>query len=299
MLDGSPVVTFKVTDNSGVAIDLTKMDYLALTLAGPTSDYINRWTEIVGSTAFGAPLSAEDAGGGNFKYTFKAKIPKEATGTYAVGIEGFVMETLEGVKDPVRVTGWNPVTYVALDGGKPVPRRQVVDREKCNACHKSLALHGTIRQNTEYCVMCHNPTHTDEAQRPKEAMPPTSVNLRVMVHRIHRGEEANNPLVVYGFGGNRFDFGEVFFPGNLAACQTCHLPNTYGLPLPRGVLPTTVTQAGKLISTTLPIRSVCTACHDSTAAGGHIELQTTALGIETCEVCHGPGREFDVYTIHR
>ncbi len=296
---GSPAVSFKVTNKAGESIALANMGYLAVTLAGPTSDYVNRWTEIVASTATSNTITAEELGNGVFRYTFTTKLPKDATGTYAVGLEGYVMEKLPGVNDPVRVAGYNPVTYVALDGGQPIARRQVVDREKCNACHNSLALHGTIRQNTEYCVMCHNPMHTDEARRPADAMPPTSVNLRVMVHRIHRGEEANNPLVVYGFGGRPIDFGAVFFPGNLAACQTCHLPNTYGLPLPTSVLPTTVTQAGKVISTTLPVRSVCTACHDSSAASGHIELQTTASGTETCQVCHGVNREFDVYRVHR
>ncbi|HLE28783.1 MAG TPA: hypothetical protein VI793_11740, partial [Anaerolineales bacterium] len=169
----------------------------------------------------------------------------------------------------------------------------------CNACHKSLALHGTIRQNTEYCVLCHNPMGTDEAQRPKEVMPPTSINFRVLVHRIHRGEEATEPLQVYGFGGQRIDFSGVVFPGNLAACETCHLPGTYDLPLPRAVQSTIVTQAGKTVSTLLPTRSVCTACHDSTAAAGHAELQTTASSVETCEVCHGPGREFDVTAVHQ
>jgi hypothetical protein len=47
------------------------------------------------------------------------------------------------------------------------------------------------------------------------------------------------------------------------------------------------------------VRSVCSACHDTQAAGGHAELQTTASGIETCEVCHGVGSEFDVYEVHR
>ncbi|MBI5293364.1 MAG: OmcA/MtrC family decaheme c-type cytochrome [Chloroflexi bacterium] len=302
--DGSPVVTFKVTDNSGAAIAPADMDYLAVTLAGPTSDYTNRVTETIfrKSTDPAVPSTppvVEDAGSGAYRYTFTDKIPADATGTYAVGMEGYVMETIEGVEVPVRVAAFNPVAYVSLTGGNPVARRKAVDREKCNACHSSLALHGTVRQNTEYCVLCHNPTGTDEARRPAEAMPPTSINFRVLIHRLHRGEEANNPLVVYGFGGRPIDFGNVIFPGNLAACQTCHVAGTYGLPLPGGVQPTTVTQAGKVISTTLPIRSVCTACHDSTAASGHVELQTTGSGIETCAVCHGAGREFDVTKVHR
>lgn len=299
---GSPAVTFKVADNSGKSIAPADMDYLALTLAGPTGDYLNRVTETIFRRTPDQPPAApevEDLGGGAYRYTFKATIPEDAAGTYAVGMEGYVMETLEAVEQPVRIAGFNPVTYAALDGGEPAARRQVVDRAKCNACHENLALHGGMRQNTEYCVLCHNPMATDEAQRPAEAMPPTSINFRVLIHRVHRGEEANNPLQVYGFGGRLIDFGAVFFPGNLADCQTCHLPNTYGLPLARGVQPTTVTQAGQVVATTLPIRAVCTACHDSTPVEGHVELQTTASGLETCEVCHGPGREFDVTAIHR
>ena len=49
----------------------------------------------------------------------------------------------------------------------------------------------------------------------------------------------------------------------------------------------------------LPIRSVCTACHDSQPVAGHVELQTTASGVETCQVCHGLGAEFDVTRVHR
>ncbi|HKZ54531.1 MAG TPA: OmcA/MtrC family decaheme c-type cytochrome [Anaerolineales bacterium] len=297
--DSSPVVTFKVSDNSGKAIAPGDMDYLAVTLAGPTSDYAERVTETIFRKPSETPPAVEEASGGAYRYTLTYKLPKTASGTYAVGLEGYVMQTIEGVEDAVRVAGLNPVAYVALGDGQPTSRRQSVDREKCNACHKNLALHGTIRQNTEYCVLCHNPNATDEARRPAEAMPPTSINFRVLIHRIHRGAEAAQPLQVYGFGGTLFDFGEVEFPGNLAACQTCHLPNTYGLPLASGALPTTVTQAGKVVSTTLPIRAVCTSCHDRAVVAGHLDLMTTASGLETCEVCHGAGSEFDVTQVHR
>jgi OmcA/MtrC family decaheme c-type cytochrome len=140
---------------------------------------------------------------------------------------------------------------------------------------------------------------TDEAQRPPEAMPPVSINFPVLIHRIHRGEElTQKPLIVYGFGGRPIDFSNVFFPGNLAACETCHLPGAYDLPLPGNAQPTIITQAGKAISTTPPIRSACTSCHDTGAVAGHAELMTTTNGIETCDVCHGAGKEFDVTAVH-
>jgi OmcA/MtrC family decaheme c-type cytochrome len=295
---GSPVVTFKVTDNSGATIAPADMDYLAMTLAGPTSDYVNRVTETIFRAPSDTPPPVEEAGGGTYRYTFTMTIPDDATGTYAVGMEGYVMETIEGVADPVRIAGFNPVAYAALDGGEPTPRREAVERARCNACHSDLALHGTIRQNTEYCVMCHNPFGTDEAQRLEEALPPASINFRVLIHRVHSGAELAEAPVIYGFGGRPIDFSHVEFPGNLAACETCHLPGSYGLPLARGIQPTTITQAGDLITSILPTRSVCTACHDSIAVAGHAELQTTASGLETCEVCHGPGADFDVTQVH-
>jgi OmcA/MtrC family decaheme c-type cytochrome len=294
----SPIVNFKVTDNGGNTIAPADMDYLAVTVAGPTSDYTTRVTETIFSTPSETPPAVEVADDGAHSYQMAYSIPEDATGTYAFGLEGYVMQAIDGVADPVRDSGFNPVTYVSVSGDDPSPRRQVVERERCNTCHEDLALHGTIRQNTEYCVLCHNPMATDEAQRPAEEMPPTSINFRVLIHRIHKGAEAAQPAVVYGFGGTPHDFSSVEFPGNLANCENCHLPGSYDLPLPSGVQPTVVSQAGSEVSSTLPIRSVCTACHDNEAAAGHVELMTTSDGTETCEVCHGSGKDFDVVSVH-
>ncbi|MGE5530748.1 MAG: OmcA/MtrC family decaheme c-type cytochrome [Bacteroidota bacterium] len=295
---GSPAVTFKVTNNAGAPIQPGDTDYLALTLAGPTSDYTQRVTETIFRKPSDKPPATKDAGDGAYTYTFQAKIPEDAKGTYAVGMEGYVMETISGVDDPVRIAGFNPVTYVALDGGKATPRQMFVDRKLCDSCHRDLALHGGIRQNVEYCVLCHNPTATDEARRPADAMPPASINFRTMIHSIHKGAAASQPLVVYGYDNKPVSFGSVVFPGDLADCQTCHLPDSAGLPLPAGIQPATVTQAGKLVSKTLPVRSVCTSCHDKDVVGGHAELQTTANNIETCPVCHGVGAAFGTKPAH-
>lgn len=289
-----PTVTFTVTDRAGNPIDPKDMAYLALTLAGPTSEYLNRWTEVVASTQFNTPSAARAADGGAFEYTFKARLPADAQGTYAVGMEGFNLETVQDLSGTVRVAGFNPVVYVGLDGAQPAARRAVVEQARCNACHNTLGAHGTIRQNTEYCVLCHNPLATDEAQRPAEAMPPATINLRQLVHGLHAG--TTGPI--YGYGQHAVDFSSVVFPGDLAACQTCHRPGSYGLPLAQGVQPTTITQAGQVVAVTPAIAGTCNACHATSAAAGHAELQTTAAGVETCAVCHGTGREFDVTQVH-
>jgi OmcA/MtrC family decaheme c-type cytochrome len=296
----TPVITIKVTDNDGNIISPGDMDYLGVTYAGPTSDYVSRVTEVIFRSPSEQPPMVEEIGDDVFSYTFQSAIPNDATGTYGFGVEGYVNETISGIQDPVRDTGFNPVTYVSVEGGEPVARRQVVDRELCNACHNDLALHGGIRKNTEYCVLCHNTTASDDEVRPEEAMPPTSIHFKVLIHKIHLGEErSQKPFIVYGFQGSTHDFTELRFPGNLADCETCHLPGTYGLPLPSGVQPTVVTQDGRPVSSTLPVQAACTACHDSTAVTGHVELMTTESGIETCAVCHGAGKDFDVFKVHQ
>ncbi len=196
-----PVVTFKVSDNSGKSIAPADMDYLAFTLAGPTSDYVNRVTEIAIRKPATPLQGIADAGNDAFKYTFQYKIPADSTGTYAVGMEGYVMETINGVKDPVRDAGFNPVAYVALDGGKADPRRQVIDRNKCDSCHNNLAAHGGIRQNTEYCVLCHNPATSDIATRPANMGAPQSIAFRVLIHGLHSGASLEQqPFTVWGKG---------------------------------------------------------------------------------------------------
>jgi OmcA/MtrC family decaheme c-type cytochrome len=295
---GSPTVTFKVTNKTGTPIAPADMDYLGVTIAGPTTDYTTRVTETIFRKPSDKPPVVEDAGGGAFRYQLKFVVPQDAAGTFAFGLEGYVMEEIDGVKDPVRIAGFNPVTYANLSGADPVKRRMVVEQALCNSCHKDLALHGTIRQNTAYCVLCHNPSATDEAQLADTALTPTSINFRVMIHRIHRGEEARQPLKIYGFGKNLIDFGEVRFPNNLAACTTCHAKDTYNnVELLSQRQPTIVMQAGKLVSETLPVQAVCSSCHDSQAAIGHAQLQTAGK-VETCEVCHGAGKAFDVARVH-
>ena len=291
-------VTFKITTADDVTLTPADMDYLAVTVAGPTTDYLNRVTETIYRTPADNPPAVEEGEDGTYQYRLNYTLPADASGTYAVALEGYVNQTIRDLVDPVRVAGFNPIVYVALDGGQPVARRQAVALEQCNACHDSLALHGTIRQNTDYCVMCHNSLATDEARRPAEAMPPTSISFGPMIHKIHRGEEAEQPLAVYGFGNTEHNYGHVVFPSTLNRCETCHVAGSYSLPLASGVQPTTITQAGAVVSTTPPIRSLCNACHDSVAAGGHAELQTTASGIETCQVCHGANREADVLKAH-
>lgn len=299
--DQSPTVVFKATDDAGTSVAPEDLAFLEFTLAGPTTDYANRWSE---QKREGDVTGITDNGDGTYSYTFDQPIPADASGSYAVGMGAYQMQTIKGRGGEdleVRVPAYNPVVYVPVTDDEAVPRRTAVKTENCNACHKELALHGGIRRNTEYCVMCHNAFLTDEEVRPEEEMPPQTVHYKVMIHRIHTGEELvdTKPHIIYGFQGSIHDFSEVRFPGDRRNCEKCHEPGAYTLPLPSGVLPTTITQEGEPVATTLPIVAACTACHDTAEAKAHAALQTTADGEETCAVCHGQGKEFDAATVHR
>jgi OmcA/MtrC family decaheme c-type cytochrome len=290
------------------------MSSLSLVLAGPTTDYTSVWSE---SLIISGTTKAKDAGSGNYTYTFDAAIPADAKGSYAVSMQGYINTQLKKAdgstlmgpdgKTPlvVRDAGFNPVFYFGVTDAKAVARRSVVDRDLCDKCHLNLgnpagmSIHGGSRQNTEFCVFCHNPNGTDEARRPADKMPPVPIDFNYLIHRIHTGEEQTTPFIVYGFGNTPNDFSEVAYPGNRADCVKCHIKGANLLPLAKTVQPMTVTEKGQTVSVTQPITTVCSGCHDSTSAKGHFSLMTTSSNVETCTVCHAEGRDFAVSSIHK
>ena len=168
----APVVTFTVQDGSGSGVPLSKLGSISLTMAGPAADY--------GYTSFGSDVATpgyvtESASGatcdasGTCVYKFTHAVPANATGTYGIGIEARRTEVvLAGTttQQSIQYGAANKVTYFSVDGSPVTPRRSVVALANCNQCHVALSVHGTLRNNTEYCVMCHNPSDTDAALRP-------------------------------------------------------------------------------------------------------------------------------------
>ncbi len=162
---------------------------------------------------------------------------------------------------------------------------------------------------------------------------PSSVSFPVMIHKIHAGGALASPYTLGAFpqpsaanpAGGPATFGGLF-PGDLANCQTCHAAGTYGLPaagnLPVRVetwtclespgadgnnlcqnpaapgAPNWVVDPFTPVAFVPPQKAVCTSCHDSAAVGAHADVNTFA-GVESCEVCHGPGKTLDALEVHR
>lgn len=284
-----PTVTFSLKDRSGRPILPSQMTSFRLTLAGPTSDYRSYLQEDA-RTAQGA--------GGEFYWTFQNPIPATATGSYAVSIEGYRNVTiLEGTQRQmtVRDAGDNRTVYFSVDGTRTEARRRVVDINKCNACHVNLSLHGGNRNEVETCVMCHNPNQTDATRRPADQRPAETVDFKTMIHRIHSGPELNTPYIVYGFGGTRYDFSGVHYPGDRRNCSACHVNGSENVPLGERLLPV-VNPRGQ-VNPLQPATAACTGCHDSRDALSHALVNTSQLG-ESCGVCHGRNADFSVARSH-
>ncbi len=285
-----PTVTFTLKDKQGNPIKASDMTRLALVLAGPTSDYAGFDSE--------DPRTALGPGNGTYFWTFATALPANAKGSYSIGIEGYRNVTLlPGTKKEmvVRDAGVNKVIHFAADGSKAEPRRQVVALSKCNACHASLSLHGNNRNAIEMCVLCHNPNQTDIARRPATALPPESVNFRVMIHRIHTGAELGYDYSIFGFGNVENSYKDVGFPGDRRNCGTCHVNGSEQLPLNSNLLP--VTDPRGYLNPVGPTAASCLSCHPSLQAASHALANTTRLA-ESCSVCHGPNADFAINRVH-
>jgi OmcA/MtrC family decaheme c-type cytochrome len=266
------------------------MDRLALVLAGPTTDYNFFVSEDV--------RKAEGAGDGRNFWTFQNPIAPAATGSYSIGIEGYKnIKLLPGTKKEttVRDAGMNKVAYFSVDGSKVLPRRTVVEIEKCNACHLQLEMHGRSRNRIEYCVRCHNVNQTDAAGRPATAGPAQSINFKVMIHSIHTGENLTREFAIYGGSGAKTDFSGVRFPGDRRNCAKCHVNGSEQLPLPDYV--STVNNPRAPFNPVGAVTAACTGCHTEDAVYSHALTNTTALG-ESCSVCHGPNADFSINRMH-
>ena len=162
--------------------------------------------------------------------------------------------------------------------------------------------------------------------------PSISNNFKDLIHNIHKGHDHESPF--FNLRGGQaivYDFSHIKFPGILNDCQTCHVaptstnPSYTGVPataLPstqkavnaayaasatranaQAALATVGTNADDIVTT--PFSAACVACHDNSAAKAHITTQGGGIMVkranvqpESCAVCHGSGRTYDVTVMH-
>ena len=284
-----PTVTFSVKNKAGSVVDISQMALLNLVMTGPTTDYNGYVSEDVRKAT---PV------GGQYTYTFSAAIPANATGSYAIGVEGYNNVTVNPnttLSQVVRDSGFNQMIYFTVDGTKVAPRRKVVSQANCLGCHNTLLLHGGMRQNVEYCVVCHNPGVTDSSMRAANDTP-ESVNFKSMIHKIHTGNNLTNDFTIMGHGSTPTNFNDVGYPGDRRDCVRCHIAGTYNLPLPDGLISQ---QAPRdYINPMPPVSGACLSCHTLQSDAAHASLQTSPTLGESCTACHGSTSTDSVANVH-
>lgn len=225
------VIRFSVTNPStGTAYDLRTDPAWTQTASGNSRLFLQvGWTtaeftnvdsgsNTVGGRGAGIPipinaLAANVVANGDGTYTATAPLPIPAS---ANGSSGVIMEGHPAGQDTtgawtLRMPVRSVVRYFPITGTTAVPRRQIVDANKCLNCHRSdgtgvapqLTVHGNNRtEEPQACVMCHNPNATDIVFRlatdPKVVIgrntyAEQSLDFKRLIHGIHASSRGFRP----------------------------------------------------------------------------------------------------------
>ncbi len=292
-----PTVVFSVRDGRGASIPLAQVNRLALNLIERKGgDFARFWSEDPRARA----TCTND--GSACTYQFTQAIPADATGTWAVEIEGYRNWTLLAGTTQQRVVrdSGKDVTVEFAVTGPLAKRRVAAEFAKCNNCHLSLQFHGDNRNELSACVTCHNPTQTDAARRTQAQLPAEAINLKEMIHRIHLGEGNQRDYTIYGFGGNPTNFNKIAMPQGetqLAKCETCHVTGEFNLPLETDLANTTDPR-NPYFTSVPPQTGACLSCHQSKFAAAHAAVNTSDRFGEACLACHGVNSTYSPARVH-
>jgi len=300
-------IHFTVQKDDGSDWDLTEIGSGRALVSGPTYNY----QRVIAQVSNVSTAAVEQADG-SYTYTFGAPIPAtylapfndtdqfdetdgELTGqalldgTYTLGLYFRWDYTLDGVAK--RDSGDVVHDFVIGTTGD-VESRQVVTQENCNRCHV-LQAHGGSRHTVTLCLLCHT-TGSEDDTLPTG----TSIDFKVMVHKIHAGRHlpsvlgvATNPdgsrnyaatPAAYMIGGH--DYSNVTFPA-----------------WPHGLVPTPRDQGYMALSTENKAKedairtgpSNCVVCHgDPDGIDGPLtapaqgDLAYAQPRRATCGACH-------------
>ena len=214
---------------------------------------------------------------GVYTYTFATSlkgiedIPYDGSLAHRVGLEIRTRPAVTDVNIPANnaVYTWVPATGATLEQSG----REIVDNDTCNACHDNLSVHGGARFDLQYCAMCHESYSSD-------AQSGNTIDLKVMIHKIHSGETLPSVVAggfygIFGFGNTFHDYSDLVYPQDKRNCQTCHEESDEDTP-----------QASNWRLTVN--REACGSCHDDVNFDTGANHGGVAATDDACITCHGP-----------
>ena len=312
-ISSPPVVTFAVTDEAGVptaSLAAADLRFNIAKLVPGSNGAPSTWQNYINRAVSGAVQGSQERsaagfafgklvnqGNGSYTYTFATDIrdpaanPCPAPCTDADG-KPLDVSYQPGLTHRVAIQQANSAyphasgVYDFVPAGGSGTRRDVVATATCNTCHNELTAHGT-RVDTRLCVTCHNPGSW------VAGTPRTTVDFKVMIHRIHNGSSlpsvvAGSPYIVNGT-----DFSKAAFPQDVRNCTKCHDGT------PGAANPTAQGDNWKM----QPSAEACGSCHDNVYFGAKPDpakpYQKVAhpggvtTDSSTCALCHAAGRYTD------
>jgi len=320
-----PVVNFSVANQDGVAVAgfaQTDLRFNIAKLVPGSNGTPSKWQNYINRASSGAVQGSQERSrtgyswgtlvdhlNGTFTYTFATDItnpaanPCPAPCTDADG-GALNISYQSGLTHRVTIQQSNTVlpkanaTYDFVPAGGAVTTRDIVKTSTCNECHNQLTAHGS-RIETKLCVTCHNPGSWVAGATN------TPVDFKVMIHKIHQGEELPSVKAGTPYMVGSADFSTVVFPysavrlGDTRACAKCH--------------DGAVTAQGDNWKN-VPSKAACSSCHDDLYFGNSpnpakpyetvshiIASGSTAPADPTddmCSTCHGAGKVADVVVKH-
>jgi len=294
-INSPPTVQFTLKDENKTALTGLLPEEISLTIArlvpGSNGDssawqsYLTRIETAGGpgpgtrdqfqaTTENGADGTLIDRGDGSYTYTFAVDLARsdltlDRSLTHRIGFE---------IRGLAETTGNAAYTFRPSDGATTgLFSREIVKLKACNACHDQLALHGSARLDTQYCVTCHNPGSSD-------ANSGNTLDFKVMIHKIHRGRslpsvQNGGEYAIWGFGDSKHDYSKAVWPQDIRNCRTCHDENDPETP-----------NAGNWLSA--PTMEACGSCHDDVdfATGkNHSTFNIVVTTNASCTLCHRAG----------
>jgi OmcA/MtrC family decaheme c-type cytochrome len=303
-----PVVRFTVTNENGLGFTGLADGDLRFNIAKLIPGIPTQWQDYIVRASGGAVQGSQERlrsgypwgklgknGDGTYTYTFATditKAPCPAPCTDAGG-DALNLSYQPGQTHRVSIQQGNsalPMANAVYDfvpaGGAVTVSRAIVKTANCNACHDKIIAHGS-RFEMKLCVTCHNPgswiKNADNTT--------TTVDFKVMIHRIHRSPEINGerlPHNDYAVGDH--NFADVVFPQDTRNCTKCHDGGDPETP-----------QGNNWQD--VPSMEACGSCHDDIdfSKDGSIDLSTglphepgghsggVVAGNSQCNVCHREG----------
>jgi OmcA/MtrC family decaheme c-type cytochrome len=238
-IGSTPVVNFTVTNENGngfTGISDTDLRFNIAKLIPGTNGDPSRWQNYIVRANSGAMQGSQERSrsgyswgtlanheDGTYTYTFATDLsniscPSPCTDAGGTALDVSYQPSLThraGIQQGNRdLPMANAIYDFVPAGGDVTSKREIVKTANCNECHDKITAHGS-RFETKLCVTCHNPGSWVASGN-------TTVDFKVMIHKIHRGEELPSVQAGGSYAVGSHDFSDIALPQDIRNCTKCH-----------------------------------------------------------------------------